>query len=68
MQKYGIRQLLEQHGYKFHHEAYFRGYVSRKTAGYLSAYEGRFGKGLILDYPNWNSTTYSFRNYYIKED
>ena len=50
---------------KKHHTAMTRLYVSRKTNGYISAYNKRFGNGLVYDRPNWNSTSYSFRDYYI---
>ena len=48
-----------------HHTSYFRGYVSRKSDGYVKPYHGHFGEGYALLSPNWNSTTYSYITYYI---
>lgn len=51
-----------------HHSAYFSGYVSRKlTESDIVAYpyKGHFGVGYIVDRPNWNSSRFSVRTYYI---
>ena len=53
---------------KHHHTATFRGYVSRKSEGIVSEYEGKFGKGYIIDLPNWDSTRYAYRSYWIEEE
>lgn len=50
---------------KKHHTAMIRKYISRKTYGIINAYNKRFGEGLTHDRPNWSSTSYSFRDYYI---
>lgn len=52
-------------GRKLHHAALHRGYVSRKIAGYASEYKGRFGEGIIVYRPNFNSTRYCIVEYYI---
>ena len=65
-----LSTLLHEGKLKEHHTALIRGYVSRKrpvediTA---TPYKGRYGAGYIVDYPNYNSTRYSLRTYYIFE-
>lgn len=61
-----IEILLETNGYKYHHEAMARGYVSRKTACTPLTYNGRFGKGITLEIPAYNGTQYHYRQYWIK--
>ena len=58
---------LESKGYRKHHTAYARGYVSRKTDGYLVKYDGRFGKGFKWYQPCMNSSQYCYITYYVKE-
>ena len=51
-----------------HHSAYFSGYVSstRKAEEIIAyPYKGHFGVGYVVDFPNWNSTRFSYRTYYI---
>lgn len=51
-----------------HHSAYFSGYVSRtrKDEDIIAyPYKGHFGVGYVVDFPNWNSTRFSYRTYYI---
>jgi hypothetical protein len=43
----------------------WRGYVSRKIAGYVSTYKGKYGSGFCVYRPNWESTRYSFVTYYV---
>ena len=50
------------------HTSYFRGYVSRKTDGYIEPYKGRFGTGFTHKEPNRNSSVYSFITYYLCKD
>lgn len=50
------------------HTSYFRGYVSRKTDGYIEPYKGRFGTGFTHKEPNKNSSVYSFVTYYLYKD
>ena len=52
---------------KYHHTAMFRGYVTRKEYGIIEPYNGKFGNGFVVKRPNWNSTQYSFVDYYIYE-
>ena len=51
---------------KLHHVALTRGYVSRKTAGIVREYKGKYGNGYIIDKPNFKSTQYFYREYYIE--
>ena len=37
--------------YERHHSAYCRGYVSRKTDGYIEPYKGKFGEGYVAYRP-----------------
>jgi hypothetical protein len=53
--------------YKWHHTALFRGYVSRKSSGYIQPYTGKYGTGYKVFKPNYNSTRYSFVEYWIQE-
>lgn len=42
---------LERVGYKEHHTACCAGYC-RKSYGWIDRYNGRFGRGFILHFPN----------------
>lgn len=52
-------------GTKLHHTSLYRDYVSRKMAGRVVPYDGRFGRGYQVFRPNYRSTTYCFCDYYI---
>jgi len=57
------------HHLTYHHTAYSRGYVSRKTAidnYHVEFYSGRFGEGLKVYYPNWDSTGYCRVSYFTR--
>lgn len=60
---------LEKRGYKYHHCAYCRGYVSVKNDGLDTPepYKGRFGVGYTVKQHNPHSTIYCYINYFIKE-
>lgn len=47
------------------HSAYKQGYVSRKTAGTVLEYHGKFGTGYVIDRPLHSTTRYFNRNYYL---
>lgn len=53
----------------FHHAAWCRGYISRKTArdeNYpVYSYSGRFGNGFVVYKPSFKSTIYHIVEYYI---
>ena len=50
-----------------HHIASRRGYISRKSAGKVETYKGRFGEGYIILRPRWDTTNYIFVEYYIAD-
>lgn len=58
--------------FEYHHGARCRGYVSRKAEDGVienANYKGRFGEGVTVKTPAWDSTRYCYREYYIfKED
>ena len=41
------------------------GYISRKTNGIINLYCGKYGVGVTWDMPNYNSTRYHYRVYYV---
>ena len=53
----------------FHHDAWARGYISRKTARDESypvySYNGRFGNGFVVHKPSFKLTSYHIVEYYI---
>jgi len=50
-----------------HHSSLTRGYVSRKNSkGESMHYVGRFGKGVKVFTPNFNSTRYCYVTYYVE--
>lgn len=64
-------QLVADGKIAVHHSALFRGYVSRKMGiDDIRAlpYSGRFGVGYTVDFPNFHSTKYSYRSYFIFTD
>lgn len=65
-----ISDDLYRRGYRLHHGAYARGYVSRKPNApvRVDPYKGRFGEGFIVHLPCYDSTQYHRITYYIKED
>lgn len=46
-----FEDTLKRLGYKEHHSASSYGYC-RKTYGWIERYNGRFGRGFVLHYPN----------------
>jgi len=53
--------------YREHHSAYERGYVSRKSDGYMKPYKGRFGNGYKRYMPCFNTNRYCWITYFIEE-
>ena len=45
-------------GYKLHHIASQRGYISRCGGDKIIPYKGRFGEGYKVQSPRWDSTQY----------
>ena len=52
---------------KLHHIASRRGYISRKSAGEVESYKGKFGEGYIILRPRWDTTNYIYVEYYIAD-
>ena len=46
-----FEDTLKRVGYKEHHTACGYGYC-RKTFGWIERYNGRFGRGFVIHYPN----------------
>jgi hypothetical protein len=60
---------LSLEGLKLSHTSMFRGYVSRKKPeGIQLEYKGRFGKGIKVLTPNFESTNYCFVTYYLEQE
>ena len=59
---------LEAGGYRYHHSAYARGYVSRVNYPDVKQYDGRYGRGVKVLLPSHRSTRYAVAEYYIKEE
>lgn len=57
---------LKAKGYFLHHTATRQGYVSRKTAGYIEPYNGRYGTGVRWIFPRYDTTRYCYVEYWIK--
>lgn len=65
MTRADLETMVDEGKLREHHTSYFRGYVSRKSDGYVEPYHGHFEEGYVLRSPNWNSTNYSYITYYI---
>ena len=63
-----IKQLVDDGRLAFHHTAAGLGYVSRRSDGYIHPYKGRFGKGVVVYRPRWDTTRYFWVDYYIAQD
>lgn len=61
-----IEEIMKA-GYKQHHTASQRGYLSRKGGHEIIPYKGRFGEGYKVLSPRWDTTQYVTVTYYIKE-
>lgn len=51
-----------------HHTASRRGYISRKSAGKIEAYKGRFGTGYALITPRRDTSQYVYVTYFVEVD
>ena len=51
---------------QIHHKAACQGYVSRKSAGRVLRYQGRYGVGYVIDTPRRDTTRYIHRTYYVQ--
>lgn len=63
-----IQELINNPNYKLHHTSSRRGYLSRKSQGRVYEYNGRFGKGYILETPRFDTTQYTYISYFILKD
>lgn len=60
---------MDNNGLTLHHTSPMRGYVSRKNqAGIAVPYKGRFGEGVKIYTPNFESTRYCYVPYYTKKE
>lgn len=59
-------KIINGKPYSLHHTAMTRGYISRKNEPAPTPYSGKFGKGFVIYRPNWESTRFSFVDYYIE--
>ena len=64
-----LMQRVSEGVLSFSHDAWHRGYISRKTARDESypvyTYGGRFGSGFVVYKPSFKSTSYYVVEYYI---
>ena len=64
-----LMQRVSEGVLSFHHSAWHRGYISRKTARDESyqvySYNGRFGNGFVVYKPSFKLTSYHIVEYYI---
>ena len=60
-----ISELRKDPRYRYHHTASRRGYVSRRSAGVVLPYDGRYGTGYIALLPRWDSSDYVWCEYYL---
>lgn len=50
---------------KLHHQAVAKGYVSRKCLTYIGNYAGKYGEGIILVHPRFDSSRFVNIEYYV---
>ena len=60
-----LQQKVAKGEIKMHHTSYVRFYVSRKSEPMVLEYKGKFGEGYVVLSPNWNSSRYSLKTYYV---
>ena len=58
---------MHDNGYIEHHKALMRGYVSRKKDYVIKTYLGRFGIGVKVIFPRYDSTQYVNIEYHIMD-
>jgi hypothetical protein len=66
MPEMGSEDELSTAGYKLHHTAWFKGYVSRKVDPIIAPYKGHFGTGYTIAWNDGRSTQYSRVEYWTK--
>lgn len=65
MTLYELDSHLESTGYKYSHTSTLSGYVSRKKEFEVKPYVGRFGIGVKVLAPRYDSSRYIWCSYYI---
>lgn len=65
MNKQRLLYQLQDNGYIFDHVSTLSGYISRKKEYELSPYMGRFGIGVKVLIPRYDSSRYIYCMYYI---
>lgn len=63
-----LQQKVANGEIKMHHTSYVRLYVSRKSKPLVEEYKGKFGEGYVVLSPNWNSSRYSLKTYYVVKE
>ena len=61
-----VEEALKDAGYTLRKRSLNRGYISRKTAGTLDVYKGKYGVGYKWLLPNYNSNRYMTVEYWCK--
>ena len=61
-----VEEALKDAGYTLRKRSLNRGYVSRKTAGTLDVYKGKYGVGYKRLLPNYRSNRYMIVEYWVK--
>ena len=67
MTLYELDRKLESAGYKYSHTSTLSGYVSRKKEFEIKPYVGRFGIGVKVLSPRYDTSRYIWCSYYILE-
>lgn len=65
MTLYELGRKIERAGYKYSHTSTLSGYVSRKKEFEVNPYVGRFGIGVKVLSPRYDSSRYIWCSYYI---
>ena len=60
-------EWMHNNGYREHHKALMRGYVSRKKDCVIKPYIGRFGIGFKVLQPRFDTTQYIDCTYFVYE-
>ena len=61
-----VEEALKDAGYTLRKRSLNRGYVSRRTAGTLEVYQGKYGVGYKWLLPNYCSNRYMTVEYWVK--
>lgn len=64
-----FESMCEAECWSKHHTSTIAGYVSRRTPSDTVLYDyyvGRFGRGVKVYHPRWDTTSYCYVTYYVK--